>query len=285
MSNDRPFPIRLFVWSVVLVAVAAAGIYLAYELVVKPQRALQDQISEQKETILELEQEKQRLEAYLKILKRIDRRARIEVLRQAKDQQGNLQTTIRFTEIDDTGKPMSVSREMTLPGQEFYFDTLVIKFDDHFIEEGDPFKGRALMLFRRIFSSTMRPEDGFVIDVEGQAPEAYAEQASPQRLREGPLETLLGTRQRRETSEGARRAGYPRRRALHAAGARPGVRDLPEVNRRSHHHARNAPGAPANDSLEFPEKPGTHAESMRNLALPTTSWPGAIFSRGASSDC
>jgi hypothetical protein len=65
---------------------------------------------------------------------------------------------------------------MTLPGQEFYFDTLVIKFDDHFIEEGDPFKGRALMLFRRIFSNTMRPEDGFVIDVEGQAPEAYAEQ-------------------------------------------------------------------------------------------------------------
>ena len=179
MDKDRPFPIRLFVWSVVLVAVAAAGIYLAYELVVKPQRALQDQISEQKETILKLEQEKQRLEAYLKILKRIDRRARIEVLRQARDQQGKLQTTIRFTEIDDTGKPMSVSREMTLPGQEFYFDTLVIKFDDHFIEQGDPFKGRALMLFRRIFSSTMRAEDGFVIDIDGQAPEAYAEQQAP----------------------------------------------------------------------------------------------------------
>ena len=176
MSNGRPFPIRLFVWSVVLVAVAAAGVYLAYELVVKPQRALQDQISEQKETILKLEQEKQRLEAYLKILKRIDRRARIEVLRQAKDQQGNLQTTIRFTEIDDTGKPMNVSREMTLPGQEVYFDTLVIKFDDYFIEQGDPFKGRALMLFRRIFSSTMRAEDGFVIDIEGQAPEVYAEE-------------------------------------------------------------------------------------------------------------
>jgi hypothetical protein len=179
MSNGRPFPIRLFVWSVVLVAVAAAGVYLAYELVVKPQRALQDQIGEQKETILKLEQEKQRLEAYLKILKHIDRRARVEVLRQAKDPQGNLQTTIRFTEIDDTGKPMNVSRELTLPGQEVYFDTLVIKFDDHFIEQGDPFKGRALMLFRRVFSSTMRAEDGFVIDIEGQAPEVYAEQQAP----------------------------------------------------------------------------------------------------------
>jgi hypothetical protein len=175
MSNGRHFPIRSFVASVVLVAVAAAGVYLSYELVVKPRQALQDQIREQKGTILKLEQDKQRLEAYLKILKRIDRRARVEVLRQAKDQQGSLQTSIRFTEVDDTGKPTNTSRELTLPGQEVYFDTLVIKFDDHFIEQGDPIKGGALMLFRRIFSSTMRAEDGFVIDKEGQVPEVYTE--------------------------------------------------------------------------------------------------------------
>jgi len=179
MREGRPFPIRLFVWSVALVAVAAAGVYLAYEIVVKPRRELQDQIREQKGTILKLEQDKQRLEAYLKILKHIDRRARVEVLQQAKDQQGNLQTTIRFTEVDDTGKPINLSRELTLPGQVVYFDTLVIKFDDHFIEQGDPFKGQALMLFRRIFSSTMRAEDGFVVDIEGQAPEVYAERQAP----------------------------------------------------------------------------------------------------------
>lgn len=179
MNNSRPFPIRSFVWSVVLVAVAAASVYLAYELIVKPRQALQDQIREQKGIILKLEQEKQRLEVFLKVLKHIDRRARVEVLRQAKDLQGNLQTTIRFTEIDDSGKPITAFRDLTLPGQEVYFDTLVIKFDDHFIEQGDPFKGRALMLFRRIFSSTMRAEDGFVIDVEGQAPEVYAERQAP----------------------------------------------------------------------------------------------------------
>src|SRR5271166_5081521 len=175
MSSGRHFPIRSSVTSVVLVAVAAASVYLSYELVVKPRRALQDQVREQKGTILKLEQEKQRLETYLKILKRIDRRARVEVLRQATDQHGILQTTIRFTEVDDAGKPISVSREFTLPGQEVYFDTLVIKFDDHFIEQGDPVKGGALMVFRRIFSSTMRAEDGFVIDPEGHVPEVYAE--------------------------------------------------------------------------------------------------------------
>ncbi len=179
MSDGRPFPIRLFVWSVLLVAVAAVSVYLAHELVVAPRRALQDRIREQKETIGKLEQEKQRLEAYLKVLKHLDRRARVEVLRQVRDQQGSLQTTIRFTEIDSAGKPVNVSRELSLPGQEVYFDTLVIKFDDHFVEQGDPLKGRALMLFRRIFSSTMRAEDGFVIDREGQAPEIYAGRQSP----------------------------------------------------------------------------------------------------------
>jgi hypothetical protein len=179
VSGERHFPIRFFFASIVLVAFGAAGVYLSYELVVKPRLALQDQIREQKGTILKLEQEKQRLEAYLKILKRIDRRARVEVLRQAKDPQGSLQTTIRFTEVDDAGKPVNASRELTLPGQEVYFDTLVIKFEDHFVEQADPLKGQALMLFRRIFSSTMRPEDGFVIDTEGQAPGIYAEGEGP----------------------------------------------------------------------------------------------------------
>jgi hypothetical protein len=173
MSSGRHFPIRSFAGSVVLVGVAAASVYLAYEVVVEPRRALQNQIREQQGTILKLEQEKQRLEAYLKILKRIDRRARVEVLRQVKDPQGSLQTTIRFTEVDDAGKPIDVSRELTLPGQEVYFDTLVIKFDDHFIEEGDAIKGGALMVFRRVFSNTMRPEDGFVIDKDGQEPDVY----------------------------------------------------------------------------------------------------------------
>jgi len=179
MSNGRHFPIQAFVWSVVLVAVAAVSVYLAYEVVIVPRRALQDQIREQKETIDKLEQDNQRLEAYVTILKHIDRRARVEVLRQAKDEQGNLQTTIRFTETDSTGKPISVSRDLTLPGQEVYFDTLVIKFDDHFIEQSDPLKGQALMLFRRIFSNTQRPEDGFLIDMDGQAPEIYAEHQAP----------------------------------------------------------------------------------------------------------
>jgi len=179
MSDGRPFPIQSLLWSAVLVAVAAGSVYMAYELVVLPRRELQHQIREQKDAIVKLEQEKQRLEVYLTILKRTDRRARVEVLRQVKDHQGDLQTTIRFTETDSTGKPISASRELTLPGYEVYFDTMVIKFDDHFVEQSDPLKGQALMLFRRIFSSNQRPEDGVIIDKDGQAPEVYAQRQAP----------------------------------------------------------------------------------------------------------
>jgi hypothetical protein len=110
MSDGRHFPIQSFLWSAVLVAVAAGSVYLAYELVIVPRRALQDQIREQKDNIVKLEQEKQRLETYLTILKHIDRPARVEVLRETNDRQGYLQTTIRFTETDSNGNPI-VSRE------------------------------------------------------------------------------------------------------------------------------------------------------------------------------
>jgi hypothetical protein len=164
---------------VIFVGVAAVGIYLAYELVVVPRRALENQIRDQKDAIVKLEQDKQRLETYVQILKHTDRRARIEVLKQETDAQGQLRTTIRFTETDANGKPLDASREITLPGQEVYFDTLVIKFDDHFVEQADPLKGQALMLFRRIFSSSMRAEDGFAIDRVGEAPETYVEGQAP----------------------------------------------------------------------------------------------------------
>jgi len=211
------------------------------KLVVKPRQALQNQIREQSATILKLEQENQRLETYLKILKRIDRRARVEVLRQAKDQQGILQTTIRFTEVDDAGKPINVSREFTLPGQEVYFDTLVIKFDDHFVEQGDPIKGAALMVFRRIFSSTMRAEDASPSTRRARCPRSTRSGKPPATSRRisGDASGTLPTTRNWRRSAACEPSTATR---LHASGARPGLRNLPEIDGRSHHHAGNADG-------------------------------------------
>lgn len=167
MSDVRHRSVLSLLWVGVSAGIAVAIVFLAYELVIAPRRAMQAQIRQ-------LEQDKQRLESYVKILEHTDRRARIEVMKQVDGREGKQPTTIRFTETDDVGKPIAASREFTLPDPEVYLDTLVIKFEDHFVENNDPLKGHALMLFRRIFSSTMRPEAGFPIDSPGKEPEIYA---------------------------------------------------------------------------------------------------------------
>ncbi|NLV32547.1 MAG: hypothetical protein GXY47_15500 [Acidobacteria bacterium] len=178
MAQDGPkrkWPVRLTLWAVLLVAAAAAGIYVADRLLVAPRRALERRIEDQQREIARLEERNQRLETYLRLLRFTERRARIEVLGQRLDDAGVPVTTIRFTEIDGAGNPVTVAREFTLAGREVYIDTLTIRFEDHFVEQGDPLKGRALMLFRRIFTSGMRPEEGHVLDREGLPPEVYAE--------------------------------------------------------------------------------------------------------------
>lgn len=179
MSQGRRFPVFYVFWSAVLVAVGTASLYLAYEFIIKPHQALVREIADQKVAITGLESENARLETYLRLLKQFERRARIEVLSRSQDPNGGPLTAVRFTEIDGDGKPVGPSRDLTLPGEEFYFDALVVKFEDHFVEEGDPFKGRALMVFRRIFSNTMKPEDGVILDVSGQAPQVYAAEKAP----------------------------------------------------------------------------------------------------------
>jgi hypothetical protein len=177
-----------FVRFLITIAVVSAAAFLAYEFGVKPRRMLEDQIRQQRDAISRLEREKAQLETFIAILKHTERRARIEVLHQGPNDQGKLETAIRFTETDANGKPISASRDFTLPGNEVYIDTLVIKFDDDFVQKSDPLKGHALMLFRRIFSSTMRAEDGFVIDLQGRVPGPYSA-AAP-----SPFEQELWTR-------------------------------------------------------------------------------------------
>jgi len=179
MRQGRRFPVFSMFWSAVLVGVGAASLYVTYEFVIKPHQVMVREIAEQKVAISGLELEKERLETYLRLLKQFERRARVEVLSRTDDPKTGPLTAIRITEIDGEGKPVAAAREMTLPGEEFYFDALIIKFEDHFVEENDPFKGRALMVFRRVFSNTMKPEDGFILDVAGQAPQVYAAAKAP----------------------------------------------------------------------------------------------------------
>ena len=51
--------------------------------------------------------------------------------------------------------------------------------DDTFVTAGDALKGKALFLFRRIFSDRRRPADGYVLDRECQMPQTYAAERAP----------------------------------------------------------------------------------------------------------
>lgn len=76
---------------------------------------------------------------------------------------GVLVTELRFAEVDERGMPPEEKR-IRVRGEEVYFDALVIKFERDFVKQGDPLRGRSLYLFRRVFGSSERPEDGAPLD-------------------------------------------------------------------------------------------------------------------------
>jgi hypothetical protein len=168
-----------FVWALVFVAVAAGGVYLADRLVLEPGRAMQRQLAERDAQIRDLTARNQALEAAVRLLRHTERRARLVVLDQSPGPEGHQRTRVRFTELDSQGDPVGEPRELTLDGDEVYVDTLVVKFEDDFVTAGDALKGKALLLFRRIFTDRKRPAEGEVLDKEGQIPQSYAAERAP----------------------------------------------------------------------------------------------------------
>ena len=177
----RPFPVRLFVWSLALVFAGSGGLYMVWELIIAPRKKIELQLQEkdkeiaaQAKRIGDLKKEMAKLQTYLKLLKHAERRAQIEVLKQEKDADGQTINTLRFREIRPDGTPVGPAHEFELAGEEVYLDTLIIKFEDHFIEEGDPLKGKALLLIRRVFSNSVPPDKGYRLDKEYKTPPVFA---------------------------------------------------------------------------------------------------------------
>jgi len=168
-----------FIWALLLVAAGAGGVYLADRLVLAPGREHQRQIAERDAQIRTLTERNQALEAAVRLLRHTERRARLVVLDQARGPDGHVRTRVRFTELDSQGDIVGEPRELALEGDEVYVDALVIKFEDNFVTAGDALKGKALLLFRRVFTDRRRPAEGDVLDREGQIPQSYAAERAP----------------------------------------------------------------------------------------------------------
>lgn len=120
-----------------------------------------------------LEQERRQLQEVVNRLTTERRVAEVIVTDQQRDPQGNVtQTEIQFIQLDRAGHPLP-PRSFRLPGSVLYFDGLVIKFADEFVQAGDPLRGQSILFFRRIFSEVVAPQDGLPIDEPGRVPDPF----------------------------------------------------------------------------------------------------------------
>ena len=104
-----------------------------------------------------LEQERQRLVEYAERLSASRRVAQVDVVRQRVNERGQTVSTLLWQEIGRDGRlgrPLAVEAV----GELVYLESLVIKFEPHFVGEGDPQRGTSLAMFRRIFGDCQAPE-------------------------------------------------------------------------------------------------------------------------------
>lgn len=115
------------------------------------------------------------LELANRLLKVSHRVARIEVLAQgaAADSPESVRTTVRFTELGADGEPLGAGQELTVEGRTLYVESLVIQFEDRYVEQGDALRGTSLCLFRRLFGEDQSPAQGVALDSAGQLPLVY----------------------------------------------------------------------------------------------------------------
>lgn len=125
--------------------------------------------------VTRLEGEIVKREVQLKYLRQRRRVARVDqiVSIPEPESQGGSMTSFRFQEMDEAGLPVGPSQPFTIRGDIAYFEALVVKFDDEFVERNDLLKGSSLLLFRRVFGEYQAPADGFPLDAVGQRPHGY----------------------------------------------------------------------------------------------------------------
>src|SRR4030095_17129614 len=102
--------------TLLFVAAGAGGIYLVDQMVLAPGRVLQRQLAEREAQIRALTERNQALEAAVRLLRHIERRARLVVLDQGPGPDGHLRTRVLFTELDAQGGSVGDSRALVLDG-------------------------------------------------------------------------------------------------------------------------------------------------------------------------
>lgn len=103
-----------------------------------------------------------------------------KVIVQTKDKNGQLWTKLKFVETSPHNTEEIVNEQSyVFVGNVIYFDLLIVRFPKDMIADG---KERSLYLWRRVYSDKQAPEEGFIINPEGEFPARYKDLFSKLRL-------------------------------------------------------------------------------------------------------
>ncbi len=146
--------------ALLLVAAAVVAGVLVYLQISEKDR----QIAEQKRVIAALEQKLDRSWA-----EELVADVRVDALTRDPDG-GQPLMTLTFAQYQPGTETPTLKKTMTLPGEEFYVDALIVQFDRKLVEEGDGLRGKSLLFFRSAFGDRQKPVDGVPLFRQGAAP-------------------------------------------------------------------------------------------------------------------
>ncbi|MEO8493782.1 MAG: hypothetical protein ABI614_01840 [Planctomycetota bacterium] len=137
-------------------------------------RVKEQEIGELTDEVAQQQQEIERLDVALRLLKVDHRMAMVSVIDQTKDEAtDSTLTQITFQEINSNGDPIGEPKHFEIKGDILYIDSWVVKFEDKYVEQADIDRSTSLVLFRRIFGERQEPRDGFALDEDGLRPAVY----------------------------------------------------------------------------------------------------------------
>lgn len=171
-SVVRTLLILILLFFLSTVAWFAYSAYYEQEMALAASKADLEQAHQR---IGQMQRQIDQLSLRLKLLK-VDRRvARLVVLRQEEPQEagGRMKTTFQFAELGEGGQPLGDPQTFTVEGDMIFINYKVVKFEDELVETEDPLRSASIALIQRIYGEHQAPADGFVIDREGERPQAY----------------------------------------------------------------------------------------------------------------
>jgi len=81
-------------------------------------------------------------------------------------------TTIKFVEFDVAGRPLA-PKYFTFSGNLIQFQSMVIRFNDNYVESGDKLRGKSIYLFWRVFMLDNKNTEVFNLTNVNEVPGGY----------------------------------------------------------------------------------------------------------------